>query len=112
MDDKQRNILEHILDEITFVESQTDAISFEQFKSSELMKRAIIMSLLNIGELTNALDFDFYMKHSQIPWRDIIGFRNAAAHGYFSLKLEIVWATIQQDLPQLRAFLTDLLASR
>jgi uncharacterized protein with HEPN domain len=109
MDSKERAILEHMFNEITFIESETNAVPFEQFKDSELLKRGVVMALLNIGELANALDFDFYTEHSQVPWRDIIGLRNAAAHGYFALRLETVWATIQQDIPRLKAFLADML---
>ena len=109
MDNRQKSILEHMLGEIAFIELETTSISFDDFKDSELLKRGIVMSLLNIGELANSLDFDFYTKHSQIPWRDIIGFRNVAAHGYFILNQKMVWATIQYDVPQLKAFLEDIL---
>jgi uncharacterized protein with HEPN domain len=35
--------------------------------------------------------------------------RNALAHGYFSVDREVVWKTIQTDLPVLRKQITGLL---
>jgi len=35
--------------------------------------------------------------------------RNALAHGYFTVDLDIVWATVQSDLPGLKAQVNALL---
>jgi uncharacterized protein with HEPN domain len=35
--------------------------------------------------------------------------RNALAHGYFNVDLEIVWSTIERDLPELKVLIRDLL---
>jgi uncharacterized protein with HEPN domain len=35
--------------------------------------------------------------------------RNALAHGYFNVDLEIVWTTIERDLPELEVLIRDLL---
>jgi len=37
--------------------------------------------------------------------------RNALAHGYFKVDLEIVWKTIQSDLPGLYAQITEVSAT-
>ena len=34
--------------------------------------------------------------------------RNALAHGYFKVDLEIVWKTIQSNLPDLHAQITEV----
>ena len=34
--------------------------------------------------------------------------RNALAHGYFNIDLQIVWKTIQADLPQLHTLVSDI----
>jgi uncharacterized protein with HEPN domain len=36
--------------------------------------------------------------------------RNAVAHGYFEVDLEIVWKTVKSDLPALAAVTRKLLA--
>ncbi|WP_417910026.1 DUF86 domain-containing protein [Candidatus Electronema sp. PJ] len=42
-------------------------------------------------------------------WREIIGFRNVIAHGYDVVENEIVWDSIQKDIPVLLKQLTQLL---
>jgi uncharacterized protein with HEPN domain len=36
--------------------------------------------------------------------------RNRVAHGYFKVDYELVWKTIQQDLPELRKQVSALLS--
>lgn len=58
-----------------------------------------------IGEGVNRINRifpDFLQSHfPDIPWRDIIGMRNRIAHGYFELDAELVFETIQHDMPPL-----------
>lgn len=44
---------------------------------------------------------DFAEQHPDIPWADMYFMRNRVSHGYFTVDLEIVWKTIQNDLPGL-----------
>ena len=37
--------------------------------------------------------------------------RNAVAHGYFKVDFEIVWKTIQNNLPELHAQITEVSAT-
>ena len=36
-----------------------------------------------------------------IPWEDIIGMRHRLVHAYFDINLDILWQTLQNDLPPL-----------
>ena len=45
-----------------------------------------------------------------LPWRDIVGIRNRLIHVYFDVDLDILWATIQRDLPPLIRALESALA--
>jgi uncharacterized protein with HEPN domain len=98
-------MLEDAKDVITF--SQT-AGSLEELRKNSLIKKGIVMSLLNIGELASKLPGEFTDKHSQIPWRSMVGMRNFAAHGYHIMNLEIVWDTAQTSIPELIDFIEKL----
>ena len=39
----------------------------------------------------------------EIPWRRICDFGNVIRHGYDSMNVTDVWATVQNELPPLRA---------
>ena len=44
-----------------------------------------------------------------IPWQDCIVMRNRRLHGYFDIDLDVVWSTVNQELPPLIAALELLL---
>jgi uncharacterized protein with HEPN domain len=67
------------------------------------MQHALIMGLLNIGELAAHLDEDAKTELPDVPWVQIIGLRNAAAHGYAKLSLDSIWRTSTEDVPDLKA---------
>lgn len=57
-----------------------------------------------IGEAANNIqraDTVFAATHSEIPWQVMYTMRNRLSHGYDNEDLEIVWKTIQNDLPSL-----------
>ena len=60
------------------------------------------MQFVVIGEMVNSLSVDFQEKHSSLPIHQIVGMRNEIAHGYFEIKPETVWQTVQKDIPELK----------
>jgi uncharacterized protein with HEPN domain len=42
-------------------------------------------------------------RHNDIPWKEVVSLRNRVAHGYGLLKKEIVWETVNNDVPALYA---------
>lgn len=110
MNEKTRSILEHMLEDAKdIVDFSQEVGSLEALRNNALSKKAIVMSLLNIGELASKLSDEFVESHSQIPWRSMIGMRNYAAHGYHIMNLEIVWDTAQTSIPELVTFLEEIL---
>ena len=51
----------------------------------------------------------FAVEHCELPLAFAYQMRNAVAHGYFQVDLEIVWKTVQADLPGLYAQVRELL---
>lgn len=72
----------------------------------------MIRSIEIIGEAANKVrtaDPDFAARHPQIPWNVMYGMRNRIVHDYFEVDLQVVWQTVQQDLPGLRELIVPLL---
>ncbi len=42
-------------------------------------------------------------------WREIIGFRNVIAHGYDVVEDEIVWDSVNRDIPKLLKQLKEII---
>jgi uncharacterized protein with HEPN domain len=81
-----------------------DGMSKEDFLSDKRTQRAVVMSLVIIGEAAaRIMDQygEFVIAHPAIPWRGMRGMRNRVAHGYFDVNLDVVWDTTQTALPDL-----------
>ena len=81
-----------------------------EFEREELIQNWIIHHLQILGEAAAKLSPDFRQNNSQIPWNKIIGMRNILVHNYFEIDTEIVWAVIENDLPDLKKKTETLLS--
>lgn len=75
-----------------------------------LVRDGIIWRLETIGEATTHLSPELKARHPDIPWRDITGFRNIAAHGYLVIRPERLRQILLEDLGPLRAVVQQELA--
>lgn len=110
--DPQRlpDYLEHILEAIERIHSYVDDVDEVGFLASKLIQDAVIRNLEVIGEAARNIERvhpDFAAAHPDLPLALANDMRNALAHGYFKVNLEIVWKTIQSDLPGLHAQIQD-----
>lgn len=60
-------------------------IDEEGFTDDELRQSAVLQKLMTIGEAATRLSETFRSQYSEIPWRDVIGFRNIVIHEYFAV---------------------------
>ena len=54
-----------------------------------------------IGEMAKKLSNQTKMS-LKLPWREIAGFRDRAIHDYYEMDLDIIWDTVQEDIPALK----------
>ena len=80
------------------------SLDLEKFKSDHVVKNAIAMCILQIGELAGKLSDEFKEKYDKMPWRDIISIRNRAAHAYESTDMEILWDIAVKNIPELKNY--------
>ena len=108
MEHKERNeiIRQKILSEIADIEEFTAGKSPDELKADRMYQKAIVMSLINIGELSKSFTQDYLDSIPQIPWKAIRGFRNIAAHQYEIIDFDDVQKTIREDLPVLKSALS------
>ena len=77
-------------------------LSREAFVSDFVVKNAISMCILQIGELVGNLSDEFKSDNNNIPWREIKAMRNIAAHNYGEIDTDILWETAIYDIPELK----------
>lgn len=93
--------LRHMLD------AAQEAVTFVQGRSRTDLDtdRQLVLSLVKeveiIGEAAYQITQATRDNLPEIPWEDIIGMRHRLVHAYFDINLNILWRTVQEDLPAL-----------
>lgn len=82
--------------------------NFENFISDRAFQMSCGMCIIQIGELTTRLSEDFKEKISEIEWNKIKGLRNIFAHDYESVKFEVLWEILTEDIPALKESLQKI----
>lgn len=103
--------IQDIVDIGSDIETFTKDMSFAEFQVDTRTVRAVLYSLAVMGKAAASLLPELEAVSPEIAWLDIRGMLNIVIHEYFRVDLEIVWETIQTDLPKLLQQLKDLLKS-
>ena len=96
-------LVKKILKEIEDINLFTGTMTENDFYHDLKTQKAVVMSLINIGELSKSFSDDFIAVHEIIPWKKVQSMRNIAAHKYETLDMQIVWDTIQISIKELKA---------
>ena len=102
MDHRDYVIVRKICSEIQIAQNMMNGCSIDEFKENEMLKRAVSMTVINIGELVKNLSESCRTANPQIPWKEIAGFRDIAAHKYQTLRMDDVYETVITDFPMLQ----------
>ena len=109
MNKRDKIILFKIVDEAAVLAQLLDSIDESAFLANEEKMRAACMTLINIGELVKNLNSEFRESNQQIKWKAIAGFRDVAAHGYFTLKMDDVFMFATTKLPEIIIQIKEIL---
>ncbi len=72
------------------------------YEQDRMLRRAVERELSIVGEAVNQGTRRFpELEESLGPARQIVGFRNRIIHGYADVNPGIVWAIVQNEVPQL-----------
>ena len=88
----------------------TEGMDATSFAADEFTVDAVLRNLMVLGEAARNVPSEVRDAHPEIPWSRMVGLRNIVAHVYFGVDLEVVWKTVHEDLPPLRAAVSELLA--
>ena len=99
MNRRDKTVLQKITEEATAIARMLSGVDESSFLANDEKMRAVCMTLINIGELIKNLNTDFRANHAHIPWKDIAGLRDVAAHGYFTLRMPDVWIYASSEIP-------------
>ena len=109
MNHRDTIILQKVLSEVKIAGEMMQDCTLDAFLANEMLKRAVCMTVINVGELVKNLTEDCRLAHPEVPWKDIAGFRDIAAHKYQTLRMEDVYETTISDFPSLQQQITKIL---
>ncbi len=85
--------------------------SFADFSCDDILRRAVLQRLTEIGEAASRLSRELRARHPDVEWTDVVAFRNIAVHAYFAVSWKIVWVTATRNVPELAQRATAILAA-
>ena len=85
------------------IASTIAGLSYDAFIDDRDAIDVVLFNLIVIGEAASQAPPDIVASLTGVPWNKIKGMRNAIAHGYFALDLEVVWSTASWHVPDLIA---------
>lgn len=75
----------------------------EAFLSEPIVQDAVLRRLETLADAISKLSDSLKARHPTIPWRQVHGFRNVAAHAYEEIDLTRVWEIVQDYMPVLKS---------
>ncbi len=99
-----------ILDCIEKIERFTRGYTFADFQDDEKTIDSVLRNLEIIGEASRHVPADVRTRYPDIPWIEMRTMRNLVIHEYHGVNLEIIWQTVQENLPPLVSPLNQILA--
>ena len=108
-DDRIR--LRHMLD------AANEALQFAQNRkradldSDRMLTLSLVKCVEIIGEAAGNVSTECRAQCPDIPWPDVTGMRHRLIHAYYDVNLDVVWQTVEKDLPSLATALERILQS-
>lgn len=109
MQHRDKIIIHKVISEINVAHDMLGTTTLEEFIKDEKLKRAVSMTVINIGELIKNITDDARKEYPEIPWKAIAGMRDIAAHKYQTLRMEDVYNTAYTDFTMLKEQLEKLI---
>ena len=78
------------------------------FLQDTQVQDSAIRRLEIIGEAAGRISPDFRDAQPEIRWSEIRGMRNRMIHGYDDIDMDVVWDTVERDIPHLIQIIESL----
>ena len=100
-----QHMLDHAREAVDMISGNTP----EDLEKKRMLELALVRLVEIIGEAAGRVSQFGQAKFPEIPWREVIGMRNRLIHGYDSVDLNVLWDTVELDLPPLISQLEEIL---
>lgn len=104
-----KEYLKHILDEISFIEKESEFLTFDNFIKSEMIKRGFARSIEIIGEAVKNIPESITCKYPDTDWKNIARTRDKLIHHYFGIDYYLIWDIVRSHIPKLKKDINEIL---
>ena len=101
--------VQDILDSIAAIQTYTVGMYYSAFAQDRKTIDAVLRNITVIGEAASQVPDSVQTASPEVPRRDMRDMRNVVVHEYFGINRQILWDTIQTNLPPLIPHLQVLL---
>lgn len=112
MENRDTIRLKHMLDSATAILRFIDGKTRKHLNSDRMFSNAVIRELEVLGEAANHISKPTQKSFPELPWKQLIAMRNILIHAYFDVDYDVIWETVNNDLPplylQLKMILSDV----
>jgi uncharacterized protein with HEPN domain len=98
---RDEHYLADLLEAASAIKGFLSGVEKDAFLASDLLQSAVLHKLTIIGEAANRLTPEFRAGHPEVPWRNIVAFRNIIVHAYFTIDWDIAWNAATVRVPEL-----------
>ena len=104
--DKER--LLHIQNAVNVLMERKDTHTLEEVVSDPIIFYGFVKHIEIIGEAVYMLTKEYREAHSEVNWDDIERMRHVLVHGYYRIRPDQLWETVQTDIPELKPIIDRL----
>ena len=107
---RSSGFLQDILISARLAISYVESIALDAFAKDIQLQDSVVRRLEIIGEAVSHIAEEASIEMPELPWRKMVDMRNFTVHQYWDVDVNIVWATVKQDLPAAVATIERYLA--
>ncbi len=100
----------HIKQSIEKIQEYVKDCDEASFHQRSMVQDAVIRNIEIMGEATKKISSITTGNNPQVPWKGMAGMRDKLIHHYHGVDLNLVWATIQEDIPFIESEILDIIA--
>jgi len=98
-----------ILECIDRIACYTEDMTLAEFQGDNKTSDAVLRNLEIIGEAARHVPKEIQDRYPDLPWMEMRAMRNIVIHEYFGVNLNIIWHTINYNLPPIVPRLKEIL---
>ncbi|MBO5542212.1 MAG: DUF86 domain-containing protein [Acholeplasmatales bacterium] len=98
------------INEIDTILEYSKDVKIETLIEKPVILDGIVFRMIQMSEHMNNITQEFKLAHPNIDWISIKGFRNRLVHNYGGVDLKFVYNAINEDIPNLKKELLELIS--